>query len=230
MKIHFILVEPAVPENVGAAARAIKTMGFDSLWLVNTRAHLDPKAGYLAHASGEILDNARVFDDFEQMLEQLDLSIATSAKKRSVKYEYHQAEEIPVLLEAKKGQLQHVGVIFGREEYGLKNEELKHCDLVSRLSMSTTYPSLNLGQAVMIYAYILSSADAPQKMEEKSYSGDEWHALKNKVTQILPLIDLPESTNIHGRIMERLTHITRDDSHLLHSICNEILKKLGKKS
>jgi tRNA/rRNA methyltransferase len=54
MQIHFILVEPAVPENVGAAARAIKTMGFSSLRLVNTKAHLEEEAKWLAHASDEI--------------------------------------------------------------------------------------------------------------------------------------------------------------------------------
>ena len=51
MKIHFVLVEPAVPENIGAAARAIKTMGFDSLWIVNSEKYKEKEACYLAHGA-----------------------------------------------------------------------------------------------------------------------------------------------------------------------------------
>ena len=226
MNIHFILVEPAVAENVGAAARALKTMGFHSLWLVNSRVHQDPRAGYLAHASGEILDNAKVFNTLDEVLEALDFSIATSSKTRHVRHEYHQAEKIPEILEAKSGMIQHAGIIFGREEYGLKNEELRKCDMVSWLPMHTAYPSLNLSQAVMVYAYILSSRDVLPNQEGVPFKKAELQVLKNKVEKLLPLIDLPNSTNIYHRILERLMHITHDDVHLLHSICNEVMKKI----
>lgn len=60
MNIHFILVEPALPENVGASARAIKTMGFRSLWLVNPCNHLDDKAKWLAHGSVDIQPDSNI--------------------------------------------------------------------------------------------------------------------------------------------------------------------------
>jgi tRNA/rRNA methyltransferase len=230
MNIHFILVEPAVPENIGASARALKTMGFDSLWLVNTKAHLDPKASWVAHASDEILDEVRVFDRLADALAELDFSIATSAKTRSVRQEYYMAENVPAMLEEKSGLIKHAGIVFGREESGLKNDELKQCDIISRLPMHTTYPSLNLGQAVMIYAYLFSSRrDLTKESSQKQQPG-EFRALKCKVERILPLLDLPPSTNIYRRIFERLMHIKQDDIHLLHSISNEILKKLDHKS
>jgi len=228
MHIHFVLVEPAVPENVGAAARALKTMGFDSLWLVNTRAHLDPKAGYVAHASKEILEQARTFDSFSGMLDELDFSIATSAKSRHVRQEYYMAGELPQVLNAKAGMIDQVGVIFGREEYGLKNGELERCDIISRLPMHTSYPSLNLAQTVMVYSYLLASGDPSSGAQAADYNRAQLKALKSKVEQILPLIDLPETTNIYNRILERLMHATTDDVHLLHTICNEVLKKLPK--
>jgi tRNA/rRNA methyltransferase len=83
MQIHFILVEPAVPENVGAAARAIKTMGFTSLRLVNTQAHKDERAGWLAHASNEILENADEFHTLKEATKDIDWIIGTSAKKKT---------------------------------------------------------------------------------------------------------------------------------------------------
>lgn len=56
MQLHIVLVAPARPENVGAAARAMKTMGFTSLRIVDSEAHLQPAARWVAHGAGEILD------------------------------------------------------------------------------------------------------------------------------------------------------------------------------
>jgi len=228
MQIHFVLVEPAVPENVGAAARALKTMGFHSLWIINSWAHHDPRAGYLAHASNDILQKVQVFDTLDEVLELLDFSIATSSKTRHVRHEYHQAEKIPELMQAKSKLIAHAGIIFGREEFGLKNDELKKCDMISWLPMHTSYPSLNLSQAVMVYAYLLSSRGMLPASEAKPFNKAELQVLKNKVEKLLPLIDLPPSSNIYPRILERLMHITHDDVHLLHSICNELLKKFNR--
>ena len=230
MDIHFILVEPAVPENIGAAARALKTMGFNSLWLVNTKAHLEPKASWVAHASDDILEGVRVFDHLEDALAELDFSIATSAKTRVVRQEYYIAENVPGLLKEKTDLIRHAGIVFGREEYGLKNDELKQCDIISRLPMQKPYPSLNLGQAVMIYAYLFSNSRNLTRQASPEQQPGELKALKNKVEQILPLLTLPPSTNIYRRILERLMHVTQDDIHLLHSISNEILKKLDDES
>jgi tRNA/rRNA methyltransferase len=228
MNIHFILVEPAIPENIGAAARAIKTMGFTSLWIVNSKQYLQDEARYLAHGSGDVLDNIQYFDSFNEMISKLEFSIATTAKTRSVKQEYLNGEEIPGFLQEKSNIINNAGIIFGREEYGLKNEELKRCDVVSSLPMSTTYPSLNLGQAVMLYAYILSGLNINQtsSVENKSGNKAELEALKKKVELLLPLLDMDRNTNIYGRIFERIMRATENDIHLLHSIANKIQKKL----
>jgi tRNA/rRNA methyltransferase len=81
MQIFFILVEPAVQENVGAAARAIKTMGFSRLILVNPCDYLSGPARWLAHGSGEILDNAQVFPSLKEAIVNFDFVVGTSAKK-----------------------------------------------------------------------------------------------------------------------------------------------------
>jgi tRNA/rRNA methyltransferase len=224
MNIHFVLIEPQVPENIGAAARAIKTMGFSSLWLVNTEKHLDPKAKYVAHASEDILNRARHFRSFREMLAQLDLSIATTAKHRNIKQEYYPAEDLKNILASKSNVIEQVGIIFGREEYGLTNQEIKQCHMVSYVDMKATYPSLNLGQAVMIYSYLLSALAGHPEKDPASSDPAELKVLIDKVKSILPILDLPQSTNIYGRIMERLVHVQDDDIHLLHTICNEILK------
>ncbi len=75
LKISFILVEPAVPANVGAAARAIKTMGFDDLRLVKPCDHLSMEARMLAHASNEILENAKIFSTLKEALADIDFPL-----------------------------------------------------------------------------------------------------------------------------------------------------------
>ncbi|MCK5368925.1 MAG: hypothetical protein KAQ62_10245, partial [Cyclobacteriaceae bacterium] len=125
MEISFVLVEPAVPENIGAAARALKTMGFSDLRLVNPTDHLADPAKWLAHGSQDILENATIYRDFQDAIKDLDFLIGTTAKKRSVKEDYFNPDEAKKIIEDKSDILSKVGIIFGREESGLKNEELR---------------------------------------------------------------------------------------------------------
>ena len=94
MLIHFILVEPGLPENVGAAARALKTMGFHSLRLVNPCDHLQDRARWVAHGSTDILENARVFTSLEDAVADVDMIVGTSAKSRTVKDQSIRSQDV----------------------------------------------------------------------------------------------------------------------------------------
>jgi tRNA/rRNA methyltransferase len=230
MKINFVLVEPAVPENIGAAARAIKTMGFNSLWIVNSKEYQKKEAKYLAHGANDILDSLVYFSSFHKMMQNLDFSIATTAKARRVRYDYMEGKELPEFLIAKKNIVENVGVIFGREEYGLRNEEINQCDITSSIPLSSPYPSLNLSQAVMLFAYLLSPINNLKLTKTKEEKVDsELEALKEKIKTILPHLDMGSETNIHGRIFERLMHAEQDDIHILHSLANKIMEKISGK-
>jgi tRNA/rRNA methyltransferase len=155
MDFSFILVEPAVAENVGAAARALKTMGFDRLLIVNSKAHLEPRARWVAHGSVDIMDNIKVFDTLETAVRDADLVIGTTAKRRRTHADYYPCTEIPRLIQRKAEMLENVAIVFGREESGLTNEELGLCHIFTGVPIKTGYPSLNLSQSVMIYAWEL---------------------------------------------------------------------------
>lgn len=228
MQIHFILVEPAVPENVGAAARAIKTMGFSSLRLVNTKAHLDEKASWLAHASNEILENALEFKSLKEATHDIDWIIGTSAKKRRVNEDYYPSTKINELIQAKANTITNLAIVFGREESGLTNDELKLCDIVTSIPMKTSYPSLNLAQSVMIYAYTLSMLSFEDKKPDQETSQAELNILKTKTEDILTKIGFKKDTAIYNRIMERLMILGETDIHLLLSIEHKINEKLKK--
>ena len=221
MEIVFIISSPAREENVGAAARAIKTMGINGLRLVNPLCnHLGERARATAHGAADILERAVVFDSLEKAREDIPFLAGTAAKKRNIREDRHPLEILPGILLSKSGMLEKAGVVFGGEESGLSNREIDTCDILTTIPMAGRYPSLNLAQAVMLYAYTLSeiSLGLKQKQQRKA-SLPELKVVKGKALQLLDDVGLPGDHIIHRRIMERLMMLDREDMHLFHSFC-----------
>jgi tRNA/rRNA methyltransferase len=225
MGLYFILVKPAVPGNIGAAARALKTMGFNQLRLVDPCDHLEAEARMLAHASEDVLETAVVFENLEQAIADLDMTIATTAKSRDARVEYLDVREIPSTIRGKGDSARKVGLVFGREESGLTNDELRMCDLVSSIPMAMAYPSLNLAQSVMIYAYTIASEGlAVTGIETAEPDRQGFRAMMDKARKVLQDLDIDSSPALYNRILERLASLREDDVHLLHSILNRYLR------
>ena len=228
MEYYFILVESSVPGNIGAAARAIKTMGFRHLWLVKPCDYLALEAIKMAHGAGEILRSAKVFNSLPEALLNIDFIIGTSAKKRTAHEDYHNCSELPQIINDKGNTINSVGFVFGREESGLTNDELKKCDLITHIPMISDYPSINLAQSVMIYAYILSRLIIKKKEYTKDFRNEEGlRELKRRVKIIFADLGIDENPTLHDRIMERLSLLNEDDIHLLHSFSNKYQEKYG---
>lgn len=228
MEIYFILVEPAVPENVGSAARAIKTMGFKHMRIVNSHNHQNERAGWLAHGSGDILQNAEFFPDLAAALADIDLAIGTTANnKRSAHHDYYNEGELLKLVETKKSLAQKVALVFGREESGLHNEELRLCDVASTIPLKTFYPSLNLAQAVLVYAYSLSplKISRPSVPSTPAENDRLLYVLKTKTGSLLEKLEIEEGTNLYHRIMERMVRAGEEETHLFLSVIKAMEKK-----
>jgi len=226
MEFYFILVEPSVPGNIGAAARAIKIMGFSHLWLVKPCDHLEKDAVKMAHGSTDILENARVFKSFEQALGEVDFIIGTSAKKRTAHEDYLDCSGLTEIIIKKGKTINSAGIVFGREESGLTNYELKQCDIVTHIPMIAEYPSANLAQAVMIYAYILSGLVIRRKEVEKNLRNvAEFNEIKKRIKSILADVGIDKNPTLNNRIMERLALLDEDDMHLLYSFTNKYEEK-----
>ena len=227
MEVIFVLVEPSVAENIGAAARALKTMGFNQIRLVDPVDHLSDPARWMAHGSNDVLENARDYGSFDEAVHGLDFIIGTSAKKRTIKNDYYPVSSIPGIIREKGNTIKNVAVVFGREDSGLRNRELEKCDLISTIPIYASYPSLNLAQAVMIYAYELSELLDRPIISKTNRSMGAFLLLKKKVSHILLDLGFSETSAIYRRILERLMLLEENDIHLLHSICNKFddLKK-----
>ncbi len=156
MELVFVLVEPARPENVGAAARAMKTMGFAHLRLVNP-CDLSREARWVAHESTELLDHSQQYPSLQAALVDVDFSIASSARRRLDHDDYLSPAECRMALAGKAASVHRAALVFGRESSGLTGAELALCDAATTVPLAVAQPSLNLAQAVMLYAWELSA-------------------------------------------------------------------------
>ena len=223
MNIYFILVEPAVPGNIGTAARAIKTMGYSNMRLVNPCDHLSMEAKILAHASGETLEKAELFSELEEALADIDFSIATTAKVRDARVVFHPNTELPELIRTKGNSIRNVGLVFGREESGLSNDEIRLCDIASTIPLVQTYPSLNLGQAVMLYAYTLSSSpERDKQILATRPNPNEFKIMMDRSKELLKRIEADRNPALYNRVLERIALLQEDDIHLLLSVLSRM--------
>ncbi len=233
MKLYFVLVAPARPANVGAAARAMKTMGFDAMRLVASRVHEEEEASWVAHGAQEILTQAEAFDTLPEALADMDLVIATTARERGRYQHYLTPGEIREQIRAKPS-LGKVAIVFGCEESGLSNEQLAEVDLISYLPLKVSYPSLNLGQAIMLYAYEMSqlvdelNADGAAAVAENVDNAGQVRVLKSKTAELLGELGVSQDEKLHQWVMDRVPMLPQRDLNMLHLLCKDLARRFGR--
>jgi len=150
--IRFVLFEPSHPGNIGAAARAIKTMGFGELVLVNPVASVDGQARARSSGALDVLTAARVVDKLVDAVQDCGLVIGASARRRRLSWpELDPRECAAAVVEGSRAK--PVALVFGAERAGLKNAELDQCNALVYIPSNPEYSSLNLAMAVQIIAY-----------------------------------------------------------------------------
>lgn len=232
IEFSFILVESEDERNVGAVARALKTMGHQHLRLVNPLCnHLGERAKVLAHGSQSILEEAKVYSSLIEAMEGLDLSCATTARHRLEKYHYVSVRELPALLLQKEGSLTRVGFVFGGERSGLSNEDVALCDVVTNIPQACLYPSLNLSQAVMIFSFMFSEALThvqikDQRLNRESMPMPEYLQLKQSTLALMNRIGLAERYQTF--VIKGLARLGREDLYLLHRIRSYVDRTLDR--
>lgn len=228
MRLTIILVAPARAENIGAAARAMKTMGFHEMRIVDSQAHLEPATRWVAHGSGDIIDNIAVFSSLAEALQDVDFTIATTARSRAKFHYYATPTELVPLLEEKSSWMNHAALVFGREDSGLTNEELALADILTGVPMVADYPSLNLGQAVMVYCYQLANLmQQPIKALDMS-DEHQLTALRTRVMRLLSTLDVADDVKLVEWLQQRLGLLGQRDTAMLHRLLHDIEKNITK--
>ncbi len=228
MQLHIVLVAPARPENVGAAARAMKTMGFTSLRIVDSEAHLQPAARWVAHGAGDILDGVQTFATLEQALVDVDFTVATTARSRARFHYYCTPQQLLGQLNERSQWVGQAALVFGREDSGLTNEELELADLLTGVPMQADYPSLNLGQAVMVYCYQLSELMNVSAPQEPAANEGQLKALRQRAEGLLTALEVSDDQKLRDWLHQRLGALQQRDTAMLHTLLHDIEKKLTK--
>ena len=222
MEIIFVLVDPEEPENIGAAARAMHTMGYNTLRLVRPKAdYVGEKALALAHGSQHVLQQAQVYDELKDAIADCDLACATTARHRYEKHHYTSVRDLPDYLQAKGEWLHRIAIVFGGERSGLKSADIEACDLLTTIPQHQLQPSLNLAQAVMVYSFVLSADQTQVQITDQRLNSEpmppaEYASLKRLLQQLMVRIGLPE--RYQGYIMHGIARLEREDLYVIHKL------------
>ena len=202
--------------NIGAAARAMKVMGLKNLHLVSPTDY--PSAEATARASGadDVLFNADVHDSLDQAIGPCTMVFGTSARNRGM--------DIPVvdLVQAVKLMIdaassQQVALLFGKERYGMTNEEMQRCHYLVRFPANPEYSSLNLAAAVQVAAYEVRK-QCFELIEPEGVSLEDQKAKLNE----LPFADAAKMQSFY----EHLFSVMRDVDFMQEQNSGSLTEKL----
>lgn len=156
-KFAFVLFRPQSGGNIGAAARALKNMGFDDLRVVGRAPLNDREATAMAVHADDVLASAKIFEELTDALADCSLAVGTTSRRGGYRSRATALRPAAIELTALASS-NKIAIIFGREDRGLTNHELKLCNRLITIPTAPEYPSLNLAQAVMVVAYELMMA------------------------------------------------------------------------
>ena len=209
--VVIVLVRPKVAGNIGSAARGMNVMGLRELRLVGAQVdHVSDEARWLAYASEEVLEAARVFDDLPAALADCNLRVATT-HRMGRRREVHRTLQGYAAEAADLPDGTRIGIVFGPEEFGLSNEELAACDFALTIPQAVEYPSLNLGQAVVCTCVELFGAIAAKQKhrQPKLAEVEEMARLYERIESALRVLgyrDVP-NRNLHAAAMRTLKRV-----------------------
>lgn len=238
-RLRFVLVGTSHPGNVGAAARAIKTMGFSELVLVNPRfpdaAHQEEAVAFASGAL-DVLERTRVTASIAEALEGCNFAAALSARLREYSPPVVTPRQLAGQLAADSGL--KAALVFGSERYGLPNEVIEKCNVLINIPANPGYSSLNLAQAVQVLAYEARLAELGDGVRPTGigFQGeaasvvqiDGMYAHLEEALVAIEFLD-PENPK---KLMPRLkrlfsrTQLETEEVNILRGIARQILKKV----
>jgi tRNA/rRNA methyltransferase len=235
-RLRFVLVETSSPGNIGAAARAIKTMGFGELVLVNPRfpnAVREEAAVAFASGAQDVLSGARIVTSIEEALQDCNFAAAISARLREFSPPVVSPRTIAEQIAGDVGL--NAALIFGNERFGLPNELVQQCNVLINIPANPDYSSLNLAQAVQVLAYECRMAELGDRQQatDIGFQGEmagvaEIEGMFRHLEEALVAIEFlkPDSPK---KLMPRLkrlfarTQLETEEVNILRGIARQIL-------
>jgi tRNA/rRNA methyltransferase len=198
--IRVVLVEPQHSGNIGAVARAMKNMALSRLVLVNPADHLAMEARMMAMHALDVLQQARVVKTLPEAVADVGYVVGTTRRLGKARQAQQTSRTIaPLLLELAGSN--PMALIFGREDSGLRNDELACCHELISIPAHPTFGSLNLAQAVLLVCYELyvHTTNQPLASAPKLATTDEVERLYSRMQEVLGRIGF-----LHGSSPEQI--------------------------
>jgi TrmH family RNA methyltransferase len=156
--MQIVLVEPGIPGNIGAVARVMKNFDFKELVLISPRTELTGETYQFAMHGKDLLENIQIFDSLEDYVKTVSYVVGTTAK---ICTDFG-STNARVAVSSNSSSIDNllsfegnIALLFGREDFGLTNEQINYCDMTVCIPTSKEYPTLNLAQSVAIMLYSL---------------------------------------------------------------------------
>jgi len=235
-RVRFVLVEPSHPGNVGAAARAMKNLGFGRLVLV--APHCDPdgvEARRMAVDASDVLGDARVHDDLDAALAGTATVVGTSRRTGRQRRPHWRLDELGPEI-ARFADAGELAFVFGRESHGLSDTELDRCTHLAHFPSGEAYPSFNLAQSVLLTAYearlALAGAAASEPLPPAAEHGER-EAMYAHLEAALRSIGFLSGQTAEP-MMRRLRRLLgraglgADDARMLRGIARQVLWAAGR--
>ena len=154
-QVKIILIETSNSGNIGSTLRAMKTMGFGNLCLVNPKKFPSEEVTALAANASDLIDTVQVVNSLEEALDGCNLVVGTSSRDRKVPWPNESIISASPKIIAEVDKDNTVAILFGREDRGLTNDELQRCNLHVHIPANEDYPVLNVAMSVQVVCYQL---------------------------------------------------------------------------
>ena len=184
-QVKIILIETSNSGNIGSTLRAMKTMAFSNLCLVNPKDFPSEQVETLAANAKDLIKDIEVVETLDDALEGLNFVIGTSSRTRKVPWPNEALDQVSSKIISESNNGKNIGIIFGREDRGLTNEELQRCNLHVHIPANEAYPVLNIAMAVQVVCYQLYIDSHKNKIADKSSYWDVPLAESNHVERLI---------------------------------------------
>jgi len=235
-RVRVVLCRPSHPGNIGAAARAMKTMGIEDLRLVSPANFPAPEAQWMAVHAVDVLERAQVVATLDEAIADCVSAYGLSARPRDWSPPVLPAREAAQAAIAKAAD-GAVALVFGAERAGLSNEEVLTCQVLVHIPVSPRYGSLNLAQAVQVMTYELRVAAGEGIPAERGQmlatvaDVEGLHAHLAQAAQAVGFFDLASPMKFRERLRRLFarTQLEREEVNVLRGLLRALMENVRAK-